>query len=373
MPSSTRTTPAVPSRVDDPCTAECRLFRRLTKHDAFRAGGAGSIGLTYLLFTVDVIPLSMWLFQISSSPDPSILRSSTLVILLSSPRLEASRRLTGHEMPRAMNESAAGDAFRTVKSLATASGGETSLRYWGDLYLVSSGSWPESFHAFVSVFERDARLCRGAGQGAAAHPVGTLHGIPVPSRTLFDTRPHNLGRAPSLGVRAPPRRPPFPSQRLASAGMIVPARPDGRFASGCCGNESRPGTRLEPWAMRVPSGTGLVLLADLPVAFASCVAPSALVILHFLSRQYPGLLLRPRLGSYLARRHRSRRGVSSFLLPRPRRSARPISVRDAALLVDAMEGFDSRDEVTSRGRRLNVLEILELGIEACASAGWTSK
>ena len=38
------------------------------------------------------------------------------------------------------------------------------------------------------------------------------------------------------------------------------------------------------------------------------------------------------------------------------------SVRDAALLVDAMEGIDMRDEETGRGRPLNLLEGLELGI-----------
>src|SRR5258708_6321831 len=107
------------------------------------------------LFTVDVIPLSMWLFQISNSNlNPGIFAVSTLVILLSVASVEGVPvRHADQEEARAMNEAAVGDAFRTCESLATAlSAGETSSRELVDLYLPRLPELDGKLHAFVSVF-----------------------------------------------------------------------------------------------------------------------------------------------------------------------------------------------------------------------------
>ena len=112
-----------------------------------------------------------------------------------------------------MNEAAAGDAFRSCKSLATAlSAGETSSRELVDFYLARIRALDGKLHAFVSVFEREARLAAEARDKArAAHPVGPLHGIPVAIKDLFDYAGHWTGRAPRPGRRRRPRRRPSPS------------------------------------------------------------------------------------------------------------------------------------------------------------------
>src|ERR1700716_2725921 len=108
------------------------------------------------------------------------------------------------EEPRPMNE-ASTDAFRTCESLAKAlSAGETSSRELVDLYLGRIRELDGKLHAFVSVFEREARLAAEVREKARAPPpVGPLHGIPVAIKDLFDYAGHRTGAGSKAWASAP--------------------------------------------------------------------------------------------------------------------------------------------------------------------------
>jgi aspartyl-tRNA(Asn)/glutamyl-tRNA(Gln) amidotransferase subunit A len=272
-------------------------------------------------------------------------------------------RMTDHEEPRPMNEASAGDPFRTCESLAKAlATGETSSRELVDLYLGRIRELDGKLHAFVSVFEREARLAAEARDKArAAHPVGPLHGIPVAIKDLFDYAGHRTGAGSKAWPAAPVEESAFAVQRLEAAGMIVLGKTQTvEFAYGGWGTNPVMGTPWNPWDLAVhrapggsSSGSAVAVAAGLaPVALGSDTGGSVRIPACFC-----GLV-----GLKTSRGTIGRGGV--FPLSPSLDTVGPLarSVRDAALLVDAMGGFDRRDEETGLGRRLNVLEGLELGI-----------
>ena len=262
-----------------------------------------------------------------------------------------------------MNEASAGDPFRTCESLAKAlATGETSSRELVDLYLGRIQELDGKLHAFVSVFEREARLAAAARDKArAAHPVGPLHGIPVAIKDIFDYAGHRTGAGSKAWSPAPAEETAFAVQRLEAAGMIVLGKTQTvEFAYGGWGTNPVMGTPWNPWDLAVhrapggsSSGSAVAVAAGLaPVALGSDTGGSVRIPACFC-----GLV-----GLKTSRGAIGRGGV--FPLSPSLDTVGPLarSVRDAALLVDAMAGFDMRDEETGRGRPLNVLEGLELGI-----------
>ena len=262
-----------------------------------------------------------------------------------------------------MNEASAGDPFRTCESLAKAlATGETSSRELVDLYLGRIRELDGKLHAFVSVFEREARLAAAARDKArAADPVGPLHGIPVAIKDIFDYAGHRTGAGSKAWSPAPAEETAFAVQRLEAAGMIVLGKTQTvEFAYGGWGTNPVMGTPWNPWDLAVhrapggsSSGSAVAVAAGLaPVALGSDTGGSVRIPACFC-----GLV-----GLKTSRGAIGRGGV--FPLSPSLDTVGPLarSVRDAALLVDAMEGIDMRDEETGRGRPLNVLEGLELGI-----------
>jgi aspartyl-tRNA(Asn)/glutamyl-tRNA(Gln) amidotransferase subunit A len=262
-----------------------------------------------------------------------------------------------------MNEASAGDPFGTCESLAKAlATGETSSRELVDLYLGRIRELDGKLHAFVSVFEREARLAAAARDKArAAHPVGPLHGIPVAIKDIFDYAGYRTGAGSKAWSPAPAEETAFAVQRLESAGMIVLGKTQTvEFAYGGWGTNPVMGTPWNPWDLAVhrapggsSSGSAVAVAAGLaPVALGSDTGGSVRIPACFC-----GLV-----GLKTSRGAIGRGGV--FPLSPSLDTVGPLarSVRDAALLVDAMEGIDLRDEETGRGRPLNLLEGLELGI-----------
>ena len=226
--------------------------------------------------------------------------------------------MTDQREARAMNKAAAGDAFRTCESLATAlSAGETSSRELVDLYLNRIQALDGKLHAFVSVFEREARLAAEARDKArAAHPVGPLHGIPVAIKDLFDYAGHRTGAGSKAWTPAPAEETAFAVQRLEAAGMIVLGQDaDGRVRLWRLGDESGDGHALESLGSRGPSGTRRVV-ERLGGRRGGRARAGGARQRHGRLGEDPRLLLRPRRAQDLAGRHRSRRGVSSVALSR---------------------------------------------------------
>ena len=262
-----------------------------------------------------------------------------------------------------MNKAAAGDPFRTCDSLASAlAAGETSSRELVDLYLGRIRALDGKLHAFVSVFEEEARLAaEDRDKARAAHSVGPLHGIPVAIKDLFDYAGHRTGAGSKAWSAAPAAATAFAVQRLEEAGMIVLGKTQTvEFAYGGWGTNPVMGTPWNPWDLavhRAPGGSS----SGSAVAVAAGLAPVALGSDTGGSIRIPSCFC-GLVGLKTSRGVIGRGGV--FPLSPSLDSVGPLtrSVRDAALLVDAMEGFDAGDEETSRGRRLNLLEGLELGI-----------
>ncbi len=184
-----------------------------------------------------------------------------------------------------MNEASAGDAFRTCESLAKAlSAGETSSRELVDLYLRRIRALDGKLHAFVSVFEEEARLAAEARDKArTAHAVGPLHGIPVAIKDLFDYAGHRTGAGSKALSPAPAVETASVVQRLEAAGMIVLGKTQTvEFAYGGWGTNSVMGTPWNPWDLAVhrapggsSSGSAVAVAAGALRQWRSAATPAA--------------------------------------------------------------------------------------------------
>src|SRR3989440_1040135 len=132
-----------------------------------------------------------------------------------------------------------------------------------------------SLHAYIAVYDADARLAAEAADKAirSGHRVGPLHGVPIALKDLVDlegrvtTGGSEVWRERRSAVTATLAR------RLIAAGMIVLGKTHTvEFAMGGWGTNEHLGTPWNPWDLQTPrtpggssSGTG--------VAVASGMAP----------------------------------------------------------------------------------------------------
>src|SRR6516164_9282237 len=105
-------------------------------------------------------------------------------------------------------------------------------------------------HAFVEVYEKEARLAAEAADKAirSGHAVGPLHGIPIALKDLIELE----GRVASGGSAAWRNRrctrTATLAQKLISAGMIIIGRTHMvEFALGGWGTNQHLGTPWNPW------------------------------------------------------------------------------------------------------------------------------
>src|ERR671918_779706 len=137
-----------------------------------------------------------------------------------------------------------------------------------------------ALHAFVTVYEADARLAAEAADRAirAGHRVGPLHGVPIALKDLVDMQ----GRVTTGGSKVWHDRVSTVSatlaERLIAAGMIVLGKTHTvEFAMGSFGTNTHLGTPRNPWdpaVHRTPggssSGSGVAVAAGLaPVAIGT--------------------------------------------------------------------------------------------------------
>src|SRR5918995_325071 len=218
-------------------------------------------------------------------------------------------------------------------------------------------------HAFIAVYEADARLAAEAADKAirAGHRVGPLHGVPIALKDLVDLE----GRVTTGGSKVWANRvSPVTAtlaERLISAGMIVLGKTHTvEFAMGSWGTNTHMGTPRNPWDLNVhrtpggsSSGSGVAVAAGLaPVAIGTDTGGSVRV-----PAAWNGIVgLKTTIGRV------STYGVLplSSTLDTPGPLAR--TVEDAALVYRALNGPDPRDPQTLTWTSVDPLPTLRRGI-----------
>ncbi len=204
-----------------------------------------------------------------------------------------------------------------------------------------------ALHAFIALYEADARLAAEAADKAirAGHRVSPLHGVPIALKDLVDWQ----GRVTTGGSKVWAHRvSPVTAtlaERLIAAGMIVIGKTHTvEFAMGSFGTNTHLGTPRNPWdpaVHRTPggssSGSGVAVAAGLaPVAIGTDTGGSVR-----LPAAWCGLV-----GLKVTAGRISTYGILplSTTLDTPGPLAR--SVEDAALIFRVLNGPDPRDPQT---------------------------
>ena len=144
--------------------------------------------------------------------------------------------------------------------------------------LARIGAQDQKLHAFVEVYDQEARLAAEAADKAirSGHRIGPLHGIPIALKDLIEIE----GRVTTGGSQVwRERRSAYTAtlaQRLIAAGLIVIGKTHTvEFAMGGWGTNQHRGTPWNPWdpeVARTPGGSS----SGSGVAVAAGFAPWAI-------------------------------------------------------------------------------------------------
>jgi aspartyl-tRNA(Asn)/glutamyl-tRNA(Gln) amidotransferase subunit A len=221
----------------------------------------------------------------------------------------------------------------------------------------------EALHAFIAVYEHDARLAAEAADRAirSGHRVGPLHGVPIALKDLVDMQ----GRVTTGGSKVwKDRVSPVTAtlaERLISAGMIVLGKTHTvEFAMGSFGTNTHLGTPRNPWdpaVHRTPGGSS----SGSAVAVAAGLAPVAIGTDTGGSVRLPAAWCGV-VGLKVTAGRISTFGVLplSSTLDTPGPLAR--SVEDAALIFRVLNGPDPRDPQTLAWTPADPLPALRRGV-----------
>jgi len=221
-----------------------------------------------------------------------------------------------------------------------------------------------ALHAYIAVYEADARLAAEAADKAirAGHRVGPLHGVPIALKDLVDLEGRvTTGGSKVWAERVSPVTATL-AERLIAAGMIVLGKTHTvEFAMGSWGTNTHLGTPRNPWdptVHRTPggssSGSGVAVAAGLaPVAIGTDTGGSVR-----LPAAWCGIV-----GLKVTAGRISTYGVLplSSTLDTPGPLAR--SVEDAALIFRVLNGPDPRDPQTLMWTPADPLPALRRGID----------
>lgn len=235
-----------------------------------------------------------------------------------------------------------------------------------DAFLARIKKADAKLHAYVEVYEEEALALAGAADKAreARMPLSPLHGLPIAIKDLCELE----GRITTGGSKMWEKRVSTVTsatvERLLGAGMV----PLGKlhmveFAYGTWGTNPLMGTPWNPWdtqTHRVPggssSGSGVAVAAGLaPAAIGSDTGGSVRI-----PSAFNGIVgLKTTWGRISLH--------GTLLLSKTLDTIGPMtrSVRDAALVYDALRGPDPRDPATQGIAADDVLSHLEDGIK-----GW---
>src|SRR5215467_12759246 len=147
-----------------------------------------------------------------------------------------------------------------------------------DALLARIGRRDPALHAYIAVYDADARLAAEAADKAirSGHRIGTLHGVPIALKDLVDLQ----GRVTTGGSKVWAGRvstyTATLAQKLIGAGMIVLGKTHTvEFAMGGWGTNQHRGTPWNPWdpvVARTPGGSS----SGSGVAVAAGLAPWAI-------------------------------------------------------------------------------------------------
>ena len=233
-----------------------------------------------------------------------------------------------------------------------------------DAHLARIATLEPRLHAFVEVYERDARTAAEAADKAirAGHGLGPLHGIPIAIKDLVEVQ----GRITTGG--SPSRRNTISAhtatlaRKLIQAGMIMLGKTHTvEFAYGAWGTNQHMGTPWNPWDLktqRTPggssSGSGVAVAARCtPCAIGSDTGGSVRI-----PASWCGITgLKVSIGRI------STFGVLPLCptLDTPGPLAR--TVEDCAILLEVMQGPDRRDPLTARLAPTDPFASLKRGVK----------
>jgi aspartyl-tRNA(Asn)/glutamyl-tRNA(Gln) amidotransferase subunit A len=220
-----------------------------------------------------------------------------------------------------------------------------------------------ALHAFIAVYESDARLAAEAAHKAirARHRVGPLHGVPIGLKDLVDLEGRvTTGGSKVWAERVSPVTATL-AERLIGAGMIVLGKTHTvEFAMGSFGTNTHLGTPRNPWDLsvhRTPGGSS----SGSAVAVASGLAPAAIGTDTGGSVRLPAAWCGI-VGLKVTAGRISTHGVLplSSTLDTPGPMTR--SVEDAALLFRVLNGPDPRDPQTRAWTPSDPLPALRGGV-----------
>jgi aspartyl-tRNA(Asn)/glutamyl-tRNA(Gln) amidotransferase subunit A len=220
-----------------------------------------------------------------------------------------------------------------------------------------------ALHAFIAVYEADARLAAEAAHKAmrARHRVGPLHGVPIALKDLVDLEGRvTTGGSKVWAERVSPVTATL-AERLIAAGMIVLGKTHTvEFAMGSFGTNTHLGTPRNPWDLavhRTPGGSS----SGSAVAVAAGLAPAAIGTDTGGSVRLPAAWCGI-VGLKVTAGRISTHGVLplSSTLDTPGPMTR--SVEDAALIFRVLNGPDPRDPQTLAWTPRDPLPSLRRGV-----------
>ena len=220
-------------------------------------------------------------------------------------------------------------------------------------------------HAFAQVFSDSARQAARSADisRAAGRASSRLHGIPFAAKDLFDyagapTEAGSRARAGMISAETASA-----VRRLEAAGMIVLGKTHTvEFGFGGWGINLATGTPWNPWDLhvhRVPGGSS----SGSAVAVAAGLAPAALGTDTGGSCRIPAAFCGI-VGLKTSTGLIGRGGLIPLCPTHDTVGPLTRSVRDAALLIEALAGFDPLDGATAHSPVIHPLADIEKGVKA---------
>jgi aspartyl-tRNA(Asn)/glutamyl-tRNA(Gln) amidotransferase subunit A len=269
-------------------------------------------------------------------------------------------------MPKPVPPNADADlAYAPIHTLAARlAAGELTSAQLVECYLQRIRRFDDKYHAFVEVYADEARAAAAAADRElkAGKARGPLHGIPIALKDLIDVAgKRTTGGSMYWRERISPVTATV-AQRLSDAGMITLGKTHMvEFAFGAWGTNQTMGTPWNPWDLETPrtpggssSGSG--------VAVAAALAPAAIGSDTGGSVRIPASLcgivgLKTTVGRVS--------NYGTLRLSETLDTLGPMTrdVEDAALLFDAMHGFDPHDAQTLPHAQVDALKELKAGIQ----------
>lgn len=233
-----------------------------------------------------------------------------------------------------------------------------------EIYLGRIALLNPKLHAYAHLFEGTARLAAQAADKSrsAGQQLGSLHGVPVAIKDIFDYADHPTEAGSDALTDRYPTASANAVRRLEAAGMIVLGKTHMvEFAFGGWGTNPVKGAPWNPWDLethRLPGGSS----SGSAVAVAAGLAPAAL------GTDTGGSIRTPAcwngiVGLKTSLRLIGRSGVVPLCPTHDTVGPLTRSVRDAALLLEALAGFDAQDPATAEAPKISPLAGIERGIE----------